>query len=74
MIMPVAISHGDLAIEIQGAAKTAKPARIAELQVGSSVAELVKALNMIGVHPKDLTAIFQTLKEVGALQASLEIM
>jgi len=74
MIMPVAISHGDLAIEIQGALKTTKPARVAELQVGSSVSELVKTLNAIGVQPKDLTAIFQTLKEVGALQASLEIM
>jgi flagellar basal body P-ring protein FlgI len=28
----------------------------------------------LGVQPRDLTAIFQTLKKVGALQAELEIM
>jgi flagellar P-ring protein precursor FlgI len=41
---------------------------------GASVADLVKALNSLGVQPKDLTAIFQTLKETGALQADLEIL
>ncbi|HAR44560.1 MAG TPA: flagellar biosynthesis protein FlgA, partial [Bdellovibrionales bacterium] len=46
---------------------------LAEIR-GTSVSELVKALNTLGVQPKDLTAIFQTLKQVGALQADLEIM
>ena len=72
-ISPVAISHADLAIEIKGAAKGTKPERVMELK-GASVSELVKALNILGVQPKDLTAIFQTLKQVGALQADLEIM
>jgi flagellar P-ring protein precursor FlgI len=78
-ITPVAISHGDLAIEIKGTAAgggTAKSKfeRVAELKSGANVSDLVKALNALGVQPKDLTAIFQTLKEVGALQADLEIM
>ncbi len=72
-ISPVAISHGDLAIEVKGAAKGTAPERMAELK-GTNVSELVKALNALGVQPKDLTAIFQTLKQVGALQADLEIM
>ena len=72
-ISPVAISHGDLSIEIKGAPKGTKPERVAELKA-ANVSELVKALNTLGVQPKDLTAIFQTLKEVGALQADLEIM
>ena len=73
-ITPVAISHGDLAIEVKGAAKGARAERVAELKSGASVSDLVKALNTLGVQPKDLTAIFQTLKQLGALQAELEIM
>ncbi len=73
-ITPVAISHGDLAIEIKGAPKGAKPERVAEIKSGTSVSDLVKALNTLGVQSKDLTAIFQTLKEVGALQAELVVM
>lgn len=73
-IIPIAIAHGDLAIEIKGAAKGTKPERITEIKSGAKVSDLVKALNTLGVQPKDLTAIFQTLKEVGALQADLEVM
>ncbi len=71
-LSPVAIAHGELAIEIKGGTKGAKE-RVAELK-GANVSDLVKALNTLGVQPKDLTAIFQTLKQVGALQADLEIM
>jgi len=73
-ITPVAIAHGDLAVEIKDAQKSAGSQRVFELKSGASVADLVKALNTLGVTPKDLTAIFQTLKEVGALQAQLEVM
>ncbi len=73
-IDPVAISHGDLAIEIKGAPKGTKPERVAEIKAAASVSELVRALNTLGVQPKDLTAIFQTLKGLGALKAELEIM
>jgi len=77
-ISPVAIAHGELSIEIKGAAGAQKgPAgRVFELKEkgGGTVADLVKTLNALGVAPKDLTAIFQTLKQVGALQAELEIM
>ncbi len=74
-IAPVAISHADLAIEIKGAPKGSRPERIMDLKAnGASVSALVKALNTLGVQPRDLTAIFQTLKQVGALEADLEIM
>ncbi|MBL7715957.1 MAG: flagellar basal body P-ring protein FlgI [Bdellovibrionales bacterium] len=72
-ISPVAIAHGELAIEVKES-KNAKPNRVAEFKSTANVSDLVKALNALGVQPKDLTAIFQTLKEVGALQAELEIM
>ena len=41
---------------------------------GVSIQEIVEALNAIGVSPRDLMAIFQALKEAGALQAELKIM
>ncbi|MDF1554467.1 MAG: flagellar basal body P-ring protein FlgI [Deferrisomatales bacterium] len=41
---------------------------------GESLASLVQALNILGVSPRDLVAIFQTLKAAGALQAELEVL
>lgn len=74
MISPVALAHGELAIEVKGETKKDnKVQHVAELK-GANVSDLVKALNTLGVQPKDLTAIFQTLKQIGALQADLEIM
>jgi flagellar P-ring protein precursor FlgI len=73
-ISPVAIAHGDLSIEVKGAPKGARSERVAEMKGATNVSDLVKALNALGVQPKDLTAIFQTLKQLGALQADLEIM
>ncbi len=70
-LLPVAISHGDLSIEVKG--QKGKGDRILEVRA-PTVADLVKLLNSLGVQPKDLTAIFQTLKETGALQAELELL
>jgi len=71
-ITPVAISHGDLSIEVKSGAKAE---HIFNLNQGSAtVSDLVKLLNTLGVQPKDLTAIFQTIKETGALQAELDVM
>ena len=75
-ITPVAIAHGDLSIQVKGA----KPERLVDIKPaaggngGATVSDLVKLLNMLGVQPKDLTAIFQTIKQTGALQAELELM
>jgi flagellar P-ring protein precursor FlgI len=44
------------------------------VESGVSIGEVVKALNALGVTPRDLIAIFQALKAAGALQAELEIM
>lgn len=78
-ILPVAISHGELAIDIEGDKaggnkKDAKKQHIFELKKQTTVSDLVKALNALGVQPKDLTSIFQTLRKMGALQAELEFM
>ena len=73
-IQPVAISHGDLSIEIKDPSRSSKLRRITEVQEGTNVSDLVKVLNSIGAQPKDLTAIFQMLKQSGALQADLEVI
>ena len=41
---------------------------------GANLGEVVKALNAMGVSPRDLIAVFQAIKAAGALQAELEII
>ncbi len=41
---------------------------------GTTLGELVNALNALGVTPRDIIAIFQALKEAGALKAELRII
>ena len=41
---------------------------------GTNLGELVQSLNAIGVTPRDLISILQTIKSAGALQADLEII
>ncbi len=47
--------------------------RMAVLQTGVSLQELVNGLNALGVGPRDLISIMQALKAAGALQAELEV-
>jgi flagellar P-ring protein precursor FlgI len=48
--------------------------RLLLIDGGRTVGELVRALNAIGVTPRDLITILQTIKAAGALQAELEII
>jgi flagellar P-ring protein FlgI len=41
---------------------------------GISLSEIVQALNSLGVTPRDLIAVFEALREAGALQAELVVM
>lgn len=44
------------------------------LPAGTTIGELVRALNAIGVTPRDLITIFQAIKVAGALQAEIEVI
>jgi flagellar P-ring protein precursor FlgI len=44
------------------------------LNEGASLASLVKGLNALGVTPRDMISILQTIKAAGALQADIEVM
>lgn len=49
-------------------------ARSVSLREGSSIEEIVRALNSIGATPRDILAILQAIKAAGALQSDLEII
>jgi flagellar P-ring protein precursor FlgI len=44
------------------------------MESGATIGDIVRALNALGVTPRDLISIFQALQASGALQAKLEIM
>lgn len=44
------------------------------IEIGGTAGDLVTALNVMQVTPRDIIAIFQALKEAGALNAKLVIM
>ena len=48
--------------------------RMALLQAGVSLRELVDGLNALGVGPRDMINILQAIKTAGALQADIELM
>jgi flagellar P-ring protein precursor FlgI len=96
-ILPVAIAHGSLAIEINEKARVSQPFPFApdsaettvvprtdiaidEQQAflvevsGITLGEVVRALNALGVTPRDLISILQALKASGALKAELKII
>ncbi len=53
----------------------AKEEKASLLEVsGTTLGEIVRALNALGVTPRDLIAILQALKEAGALRAEIEII
>lgn len=48
--------------------------KISLLKNGSTIENIVDALNSLGVTPRDLISVLQALKEAGALQAELKVM
>ncbi|HLF86063.1 MAG TPA: flagellar basal body P-ring protein FlgI [Nitrospiria bacterium] len=95
-ISTVAISHGNLTIQIRTEQQVSQPLPFSKGQTvvvpqrevtveegksqlllvdgGVSIGEVVRALNSIGVTPRDLIAILQAMKAAGALQAEIEII
>jgi flagellar P-ring protein FlgI len=96
VVLPVAISHGNLAISVTETPEVSHPeafsergrtvvvprsdvkisergVEMREIPATVSAGELARALNSLGVSPRDLITIFQMLKANGALQAELEV-
>lgn len=53
---------------------TDKENKIAILSEGISLQELISSLNALGVGPRDIITILQSIKAAGALQADIEVM
>jgi flagellar P-ring protein precursor FlgI len=77
-ISRVAISHGSISVKVKGRTKDKnkndKEGKVALVGGDVKVGELVRALNDLGVSPKDLITILQNIKAAGALHAELEIL
>ncbi len=41
---------------------------------GASLSNLVSGLNALGVTPRDMISILQTIKAAGALQADIQVL
>ena len=49
-------------------------AQLVTLDAGATLADVVRALNVLGVSPRDIIAVMQALKAAGALRAELIVM
>lgn len=73
-ISRVAVAHGDLSVTINDDPDNPETQSVMQLPGSSTIGELVNGLNSLGVKPRDLISILQSVKAAGALQATLEIM
>ncbi|WP_018248182.1 flagellar basal body P-ring protein FlgI [Orenia marismortui] len=72
---PNPLAEGETAVtEDTNVDVTEEDSRLMVLPKGSSIFDVVKALNAVGATPRDIIAILQAVKESGALHAKLEIM
>ena len=49
-------------------------AQLGVLEESVTLQELVDGLNALGVSPRDMITILQTIKAAGALQAEIEVL
>ena len=47
---------------------------MAVMQEGVTLQELVQSLNALGIGPRDIITILQSIKAAGALQAEIDVM
>lgn len=71
---PGAFSQGETTVVNETEIKvTEAEGQLHKVGPGTSLGEVVRALNAIGATPRDLVAILQALKSAGALRAELQI-
>ena len=73
-VQPNAFGAGDTAVVPRTDVEVLEESRsVNVIDNTTSVGELAAGLNALGVSPKDLSSIFQALKQAGALHAQLEL-
>lgn len=55
-------------------AEVGEDTKLAVLETGVTLQELVTGLNRLGVRPRDIITILQAIKAAGALQAEIEVL
>lgn len=73
-ISRVAVSHGSISVKVGDGKKDSTTGKVAILETGVNVGELVQSLNKLGISPKDLITILQSIKAAGALHGELEVL
>jgi len=75
VVQPAPFSRGRTATEQHSTIDVEeKEAHVVNFRPGASLAQLVDALNMLGVTPSDLVAILESLKQAGALNAEMVVI
>ena len=50
------------------------PGKLATIESGVTLQDLVTGLNRLGIQPRDVITILQAIKAAGALQAEIEVI
>jgi flagellar P-ring protein precursor FlgI len=76
VVQPAPFSNGTTQVVPQSNVKVdeEKGKKLIVLDSGASLSSLVAGLNALGVNPRDMISILQTIKAAGALQADIEVM
>ncbi|MDC9700724.1 MAG: flagellar basal body P-ring protein FlgI [Alphaproteobacteria bacterium] len=76
VVQPLPFSAGETAIipDTKIAVNDNADHKLAILDEGITLRELVDGLNALGIGPRDMISILQSIKAAGALQAKIEIM
>ena len=69
-IGPITIAHGDLTVKVGGEQGGPKNSSLVEIQ-STTVGDLVKSMNDLGVKPQDLVGILQAIDAAGALRGEM---
>jgi flagellar P-ring protein precursor FlgI len=75
-LYPVAISHGDLTIEVAETTKGKEATKSSTMfmEAKATLKDLVEALNKFGAKPDDLISIIEALKRNGSLIGEVELI
>ena len=73
---PAPLAAGDTTVtpQTQVSIQEEKGKQLIVVNEGASLANLVAGLNALGVTPRDMISILQTIKAAGALQADIQVM
>jgi len=72
---PAPLSEGETTVVPQQEVELQEEeAQLVQLEEGTTLEEVVRALNLLGATPRDIIAILQALKAAGALQAEIVII